>query len=188
MLCHGTFWVKLAPENLRQWPHPTSTKHLIAARSRISTTGESMKAEPLFASNVGLRHVVEDGLAILSNEKLAADRRRFVVRDLAELLNDALRGAQLANTTSFFVNAADRTAFDAYSLLDQLGQIAEQTDKESLKASAEAFVALRDGQTLQAKKKSTAAQYLKTLLGSLERQCPSSKNWREVSPFGDQSI
>jgi hypothetical protein len=132
-----------------------------------------MKTELVSASNVGLRHVIEDGLAILSNHQLSDERRTFVLADLADLLGQASRGAQLASSASFFVGGDDRVAFDAFSLLDKLNSEANELDKENLRASAAAFNALRTGNEVAMAEKRRAAVFLKKLLGSLERESSS---------------
>ena len=43
--------------------------------------------EPTLAEAVGLKHVIEDGLAVLEGRALDASRRDFVMRDLRSLLN-----------------------------------------------------------------------------------------------------
>jgi hypothetical protein len=141
-----------------------------------------MKTQPALAINVGLRHVIEDGLAILANDHLTDDRRKFVVEDLSDLLGNAYRGSELAKNSSLFVKATDRTAFEAYSLLDRLSGDGSTAIREQLRASAEAFDALKHEKEFSDDQKKRVTQFLKQLLGSLERQDSSLRSKRrEIS-------
>jgi len=53
--------------------------------------------EPTLAEAVGLKHVIEDGLAIIEGRPLGEARRNFVVHDLSELIDRAIRGSQIAS-------------------------------------------------------------------------------------------
>ena len=129
-----------------------------------------MTAENNLASSVGLRHVIEDGLAILANRALPKPRQDFVLTDLSDLLNKALRGSALARSSALFIGAGDRAAFDTYSLLGQLGTNATAPDTETLKLSAKAFDALKEGRGPRPEEKRCATEFLKQVLGSIERQ------------------
>lgn len=86
-----------------------------------------MLEEPTLAEAVGLKHVIEDGLAVLSGRALAADRRDFVMRDLQTLLNQAIRGSRIASQATLFLGEDDKQAFGSFALIDRYlgaGQIA----------------------------------------------------------------
>jgi hypothetical protein len=68
---------------------------------------------------VGLRHVLQDGVALLEGRNLRQDRADFVVQDLADLLQRANRGAQITNEHQLLVTAADIKSFEIYALLFQ---------------------------------------------------------------------
>jgi hypothetical protein len=78
-----------------------------------------MFEEPTLAETVGLKHVIEDGLAVLSGQALAADRREFVMRDLQTLLNQALRGSRIASQATLFLGEDDKEAFGSFALIDR---------------------------------------------------------------------
>jgi hypothetical protein len=81
--------------------------------------GADMFDEPTLAETVGLKHVIEDGVAVLSGQELAADRRDFVMRDLQTLLNQAIRGSCIASKATLFLGEDDKQAFGSFALIDR---------------------------------------------------------------------
>jgi hypothetical protein len=75
--------------------------------------------EPTLAEAVGLKHVIEDGLAVLEGRTLDASRRDFVMRDLRGLLNRAIRGSHIASQPTLFLGEDDRQAFGSFALIDR---------------------------------------------------------------------
>ena len=78
-----------------------------------------MFEEPTLAEAVGLKHVIEDGLAVLHGQALAADRRDFVMRDLQTLLNQAIRGSRIASQATLYLGEDDKQAFGSFALIDR---------------------------------------------------------------------
>lgn len=78
-----------------------------------------MFEEPSLAEAVGLKHVIEDGLALLHGQALAAARRDFVMRDLQTLLHQAIRGSQIASQSTLFLGEDDKQAFGSFTLIDR---------------------------------------------------------------------
>jgi len=97
-----------------------------------------MFEEPSLAETVGLKHVIEDGLAILAGHPLNDKRREFVIRDLRDLLHQAIRGSHIASQSTLFLGESDREAFGSFTLIDRYlgGVIApgwvQQAPKEAL--------------------------------------------------------
>jgi hypothetical protein len=75
--------------------------------------------EPTLAEAVGLKHIIEDGLAILDGRKVGEGRREFVMRDLRDLLDQAIRGSHIASQATLFLGEGDRQAFGSFTLLDR---------------------------------------------------------------------
>ena len=71
------------------------------------------------ASSIGFRHVIEDGLSILSDEGIDSDRRKYVLDDLINLLEQAKKGADLIKGHELFVGSDERDAFETYRLLER---------------------------------------------------------------------
>lgn len=78
-----------------------------------------MTTELGVANTLGFRHLLEDGLAILRGADLSVDRRAFVLQDLKQLVSDATRGSDLAQTGALFVAPHERSAYATFSLLDR---------------------------------------------------------------------
>lgn len=129
-----------------------------------------MRTELALATNVGLRHVIEDGVSILDNTRVPPERRRFVLDDLIELLQEAVRGSELLGSSSLLVAGADRSAVDAISLLDRyLRNDSDAVLRDELKASAVAFTALRDGKSVSPSHRKQVVRFMRELLSTLER-------------------
>lgn len=78
-----------------------------------------MFEEPTLAEAVGLKHVIEDGLAVLHGQALGAERRDFVMRDLYTLLDRAIRGSHIASQAALFLGEDDKQAFGSFALIDR---------------------------------------------------------------------
>jgi hypothetical protein len=68
-------------------------------------------------ATVGLRHVLEDGVALLDRQHLENRRQGFVIQDLTNLLEQAAKGGKLTEGSGLFASAGDASAFEAYSLV-----------------------------------------------------------------------
>ena len=126
-----------------------------------------------WANSLGFRHVIEDGLAILSGAEIQPDRRAYVLRDLAQLLVEAKRGSDLVQQSAFFVASADHSAFESYSLLDHyLGRTHDENQwTEMLRAAEVTLEELRkEAPKLNEADKSTAENLLGELLARLMQE------------------
>src|SRR5689334_4926740 len=100
-----------------------------------------MTLESNLAEVVGLKHVVEDGLAVLEGRRIDQTRRDFVIRDLKKLLSDALRGSTIASQATLFLAEDDRQAFGSYTMVGRYLNAAgvEGTWRAELPAALSAF-------------------------------------------------
>jgi hypothetical protein len=98
-----------------------------------------MNSQPGSAANVGLRHVIKDGLALLADETtLGLERRQIVLKGLMDVFSGASRGSEIMQAQSLFARVGDKPAVEAFSLLfrylnanypaDLPGRIAETRD------------------------------------------------------------
>lgn len=77
-----------------------------------------MSAQLTSFSTVGLRHVIEDTLAVFQGTSLPSARREYVLNDMLHLCREAKRGSQIASQRSrLFLNPHDEPAFEQFSLL-----------------------------------------------------------------------
>ncbi len=130
-----------------------------------------MVSETNLAAEVGFRHVIEDALSVLSKHDIDPDRRSYVLEDLANLLRDASRGADLVNRRLLFVKSDERNAFDTFSLLDRyLGYGIDSNWREKPPDARMAFTQLQKNMEVPEKARATAMALLRDLLTTLERQ------------------
>ncbi len=130
-----------------------------------------MTSELGTVASVGFRHVVEDGLSLLRDQRLSKARREYVLEELMKLLTDAARGQEIMAEQTLFVGAKDRDAYDSYSLLARY--LRDETWKDRLDASREALRRLAAGSAAPNSERSAAIGLLKELLASLERDASS---------------
>lgn len=78
-----------------------------------------MALDSHWSSNIGFRHVVEDGLSILKGEALDDERRSYVLKELAERFESAKRGFEMAEQAKFFFGKADQAANASSSMMRQ---------------------------------------------------------------------
>ncbi len=132
-----------------------------------------MAGQPHWTPGLGFRHLIEDGLTILSDRPINADRRAYVVQDLSELVLQAKRGADLVQNNALTATTADRNAFDSFSTLDRFLDRTHEDQWNNLLAKAgEAFAELRKGTraNLNEDQRAAAAKLLKIVLSGLTRE------------------
>ncbi|MBT3060182.1 MAG: hypothetical protein AB2696_08090 [Candidatus Thiodiazotropha sp.] len=124
-----------------------------------------------FMAGVGFRHVIEDGLVVLSKGDMDSARRKYVVDDLTNLLSEAIRGLELVNRNALFVNSDQRNAVDTFSLLDQyLGHGYDPSWGNQLHIAEEAFDKLQKNEEPSDEARTAAIQLFEELLTKIKRQ------------------
>jgi len=121
-------------------------------------------------SAVGFRHVIEDGLTVLQGKRIAPERREFVLGDLNKLFKDAKLGSELVGRTTLFVGSANRSAFESFSLLDQLGQLENEELQESLLVAQRAINGLRSNTPVSEEVLAKVRALLEGILATLKRE------------------
>jgi hypothetical protein len=132
-----------------------------------------MPSQPFGTNGLGFRHLIEDGLAILNERPISADRRDYVVRDLSQLVLQAKRGSELVRSNALSVATDDRNAFDSYSILDRYWDRSHEEQWNQVLAKAgEAFDQLQKGATanLSSDQRNAAANLLEKVLSGLIRE------------------
>lgn len=132
-----------------------------------------MSSQPHWTHGLGFRHLIEDGLTILSGHPINPDRRAYVVQDLSELVLQAKRGADMVRSNALTVTTADRNAFDSFSILDRFWDRTHEDQWNNLLAKAgEAFDELRKGgrANLNDDQRAAAANLLQHVLSGLTRE------------------
>lgn len=117
------------------------------------------------AMGIGFRHVVEDAIAILNNDEIEATRRKYVLDDLSELLQKAMKGLDLDSQESFFVGSENRNAFDTFQFFNQyLGTTDQDGWRKQLPVAMRAFEQLKEGEALESGEKEATVLLFSSLL------------------------
>jgi hypothetical protein len=125
--------------------------------------------ETCIVHGVGFCHVIEDVLSVLAQQDIGLTRRRYVLEDLANLLANANRGAELARRKQLFVTPTERAALDAFSQIDRcLGN--DPDWKEKLHGTQRVLALLRRNAEVEVSQKAraAAAAQLKDLLAAVK--------------------
>ena len=116
-------------------------------------------------ASVGFRHVVEDGLAILSGQAIPAARQQFVLEDLARIAEQA--GEVSATPPASMFRSSDREAHLLFSLLIHRSTPPNVSWDEWLGRAARAFRGLMDGLAVTQEERDAARSFLQEVLGCI---------------------
>jgi hypothetical protein len=131
----------------------------------------AMPTKTNWTNGVGFRHLIEDGVAILQNRPIGAERRKYVLDDLSELMVRAKRGSDLVRNNALFVASSDRSAVESFSVVDRFLEGAENDYWKSVLAQAEeALQQLRSGDIPHANAREAAIGLLQKILTGLTRE------------------
>lgn len=129
-----------------------------------------MESLPNTAANLGLRHVIEDGLAALEGTLSDNVRQRFVVDDLARLLEKAARGVQVTEGGQLFLQEGDVSAFEAYSLMFRyLSETYQNALKANIDSTSVTLSKLAKHEDVPVTERKAASDFFAQLLGQLHR-------------------
>lgn len=131
-----------------------------------------MTGESLLIENVGLRHVFEDGISILSGNTIAPERRAYVIDNLWETFHDAKIGSDFASKGSLTYNSATMDAFQTFSLLDRFLRRSGDPDwREKLPIVENVFSRLKKNIDLSEEHRIETIAFLGKLVNALRREC-----------------
>jgi hypothetical protein len=128
-----------------------------------------MNTEMAMQTGLGLRHVIEDGIAILNGEEFAPQRKAYVLNDLQSLFGQVVRGSELVHSPSLFVGRDERRAYEAFSLLDRFLPSNDNSLQETLKASVNTLTEITNGKNVASDKAQQLTNFLKVIVASLRR-------------------
>jgi hypothetical protein len=127
-----------------------------------------MFGEPTLAEAVGLRHVIEDGLAVLEGRKIDETRREFVVQDIRKLLAQALRGSEIASEPRLYLAESDRQAFGSFAMFGRYLNLAgAATWRSALPAALNAFDSLKNAKAASRESREAAINILSAVLNQV---------------------
>ena len=69
---------------------------------------------------IGFRHMLEDGLAILREQAaVSVERRRYVLRDLADLFDEAHKGSDVFQREEYYFDPVDSSAVRSFAFIER---------------------------------------------------------------------
>lgn len=129
-----------------------------------------MESIPNTAAALGLRHVIEDGVAALEGRLNDDARQHFVMGDLAKLLQKAMRGVQITEGGHLFVQEGDVSAFEAYSLIFRyLSETYQNALKSNIDSTSSTLSKLTKHEIVPDVDRKAASDFFARLLGQLHR-------------------
>lgn len=120
------------------------------------------------STSVALRHVVEDGLAVLAAKNLEETRKEYVLRGLANLLQGAALGSELTGRSKLLVSTNERSAVESFSLVERY--LGTKYNQEVMRGVQAAFEQLARGAGITPEIRATASALLKELLAGMRRE------------------
>ena len=117
------------------------------------------------AADLSLQHVIENSLAIIEREPFAEDRRRQVLTNLTEILDQASKGSQVVQSNLLAFGTDEQPAFERFAMLFHYLQPLTPDDVPALLAKAKFNLErLRDHQSQSAESKAETLSVLRLLL------------------------
>lgn len=125
--------------------------------------------EPTF--EIGLRHVLEDGLVLMREQQLADDRRQIVLKGLTKIFSGATRGSDITEANRLFARASDRPAVEAFALIFRyLHRVYGQELNARITETRNVLTQLRDGYQTDDQSLAQARDVIEKLLSALRRE------------------
>jgi hypothetical protein len=137
--------------------------------------------EPTLAEAVGLKHVIEDGVAIIEGRAISESRKGFVLEDLRALLNKAIRGSVIASQPTLFLGEDDRQAFGSYALIDRyLGGGAAPSWLNQAPDALRVFESVQQAEVPNERERRAALEILNALLCQISAESIGQPEVREL--------
>lgn len=138
-------------------------------------------ADSLFGT-VGLRHVLEDAIAMLKNEASVPENRRLVVMEyLRRLFDEASKGSSAAKVRTLLRSADDASAVQSFTFVERY--VGQAPSQQQLQAVSAALSATREGRAANPADLAEATSVLSKMLRSMKfsrpalPQSPESPEW-----------
>ncbi len=119
------------------------------------------------AATIAFRHMVEDGLTVLSEKQIEPSRRQFVLKGLRELMQEATRGSELVNKQNLLVSSVDRNAYESYSFIER--HLRNHFNEETIKVALGALEVLSANSVVSDEARTATVGLLEELLASVSR-------------------
>ncbi len=121
-------------------------------------------------SDLGLQHVLENGLLILQGGSLPAVRREQILERLVQIFSEADRGAETLRSQKLMFAVQHQPAFERFSIFFRYLKDSESDVPKSLSEATEVLRQLQYGNVKNETQKSNLVKVIEKLLGGLRRE------------------
>lgn len=122
------------------------------------------------SQDLGLQHVLRNGLAVLRGEDVAAERREKILDGLLDIVREADRGSEAMQTQSLAFALDQTPAFDRFSLFVQyLGDSVDDIGAR-LAAAKEVLEGLEGNGEVAPEARQSVIDLLSQLVSALEQE------------------
>ena len=129
-----------------------------------------MRFEMEPSQDLGLQHMLRNGVAVLRGEPFDPERRTRVVEGLLEIITEADRGSEALREQSLTFALNERPAFERFSLfLQYVGDSVEDIGNKLARAK-EVLEGLEQGNEGSPEDRASVAELLNRLVSALERE------------------
>ena len=128
------------------------------------------------AADLSLQHVIENSLAIIEREPFSEDRRRQVLTNLTDILDQASKGSQVVQSNFLAFDAEEQPAFERFALLFHYLQPLTPNVPDLLSHAKSNLEKLRDHQNQTDESKSEMLDVLRLLLQAVDGRLRRSRH------------
>jgi hypothetical protein len=128
----------------------------------------SFDLEP--SQDLGLKHLLRNGVRILDRDDLAQERRAEVLEDLLSIVSDAESGSEALSARNLTFALQNAQAFEKFSLFFRYLNDSREDLAATLKSAKTILEDLRSGGAVAAARKSLLKDLLSDLLEALKRE------------------
>ena len=121
-------------------------------------------------SGIGFRHMLEDGLAIVTGDaKLSDDRRQYILRDLAGLFDEARRGSDVFQRGDYHFDPTESTVLRSFAFVERhLSQEEPTSLSPNLATASKVLHAIMDSEPVEQAERQVAGEILRDMLMNVE--------------------
>lgn len=129
-----------------------------------------MRFEMEPSQDLGLQHMLQNGVAILRGTNLGADRRQQVLDGVLEIVTDADRGCEALQEQSLAFARSDRPALERFSLFLSYVGDTDGNLSERLAEAKDVIQALVANDDVPQNQRNSVADLLESLVKALKRE------------------
>lgn len=123
------------------------------------------------SKDLGLKHVLENGLALIRDEPFDDGRRTQVLESLIKIFSEADRGSQVIQERNLLFAASDRPAFERFTMFFRYLKDSFGADLPARLSEAPiVLTALRDGCLDDEIQRARVGELIESILAAMERE------------------